>query len=386
MIFRIFIQFIHLLKQIVSSIFQHQQKSTLIITSATEAHSILKSSNYNRQIPNAWLMHTFSIVNPFTMEGASIRNDFKNKVIQRLAHWKDETNYRTLLNLLDEHIRRFGEKNSKQFYLSKFVKRVALDAFLSGILQCEVTEEFLEELPDLIIHLWKHRTDQKAQKRLKQLLTENEKNFSQSDFWMDIQHVLASHQSLIAQSMINDFDEKISNPLNIIIPGWETMWRVVFYSLLELLRRADLLTEIRQDLANHRCSSLRSIIKETLRLYPPTKNIYRKNLLTNEIVCISVQTIHRDVKVWGDDALTFRPSRFNNGLTSEQTQCYLPFSISCPARHGFAYDFAGGILSTILMCFPHLDLVESLPADKPLDITRNAYRDLLVFQSDVYLA
>jgi len=174
--------------------------------------------------------------------------------------------------------------------------------------------------------------------------------------------------------------------LNIIVPGWETMWRVVFYSLLELLRHRELLDELRIQLNNpsvsyKNCQLLERIIKEILRLYPPTKNIYRYNEKTNENFCIQVQAIHRNEKIWGANALEFYPDRFKQKLTDKQKDAYLPFSISCPARHGFAYAFAGAIIAEILKQYPNLIVSNNsstVLTDTLLDMSRDSYKELLV--------
>jgi hypothetical protein len=364
-------------------------KQPKIITSADHAHKILKSTQYTRHKSNAWLINTLSIVNPFTINDESLLKVFRNKVITTLSNWSNDTKYEELVltigNRVEHRLSLLQLKNAK-FCLSKLAKQVTLDSFLSGILNVNATEDLLKELPELIIHLWKNRTDKKAQDRLQELFLANQDNFSHSEVWQQIQTILSNHSNIISQIAINDFDEKISNPLNIIVPGWETMWRVVFYSLLELLRHPELLNELRAELNTHsksyrKCDLLQWILKETLRLYPPTKNIYRTDIKTGHNICIDVQSIHHNQNVWGCDALVFRPDRFKEELTAEQKNHYLPFSISCPARHGFAYTFAGAIVAEILRQCPTFAIVEESslpPTDKLLDLARNSYNDLLV--------
>ena len=363
--------------------FRRRSQQVRVISTCVEALTILKSEEYNRQRPNNWLISTLSIVNPFTIDDPSLQREFKNKVIRTLAQWKNKQTYAELVLIIRERLRlRLGifPSSDGQFCLSQLVKQVTLDAFLSGVLHVDAGEDLLTELPDLIIHLWKNRTDQTAKARLRELLSSNGGGFQRSEFWQAIQTVLDQHSDIIARTAVNDFDEKISNPLNIIVPGWETMWRLVFYALLELLRRPALLDELRKQLSGD-CLPLRCLLKETLRLYPPTKNIYRTHLNTNQEVSISVQTIHRDKNVWGCDALEFRPERFTVPLTTEQQASYLPFSISCPARHAFAYDFAGALVAEVLRCCPTLTLRDghlSLPTDNLLSLSRNAYDDIIV--------
>ncbi|CAF2309437.1 unnamed protein product [Rotaria sp. Silwood2] len=369
----------------------NKNKRSNIILTGDAAHNILKSSDYTRHKSNEWLIDTLSIVNPFTINDESLLKAFKNKVITTLAHWSNEKNYENLVSTIENRIKyrlSLLQLNNSKFYLSKLVKQVTLDSFLSSILNVNATEELLTELPELIIYLWKNRYDKKAQDRLQKLLLANKNKFSQSDIWQQIQTILSNHSNIISKIVINDFDEKISNPLNIIIPGWETMWRLVFYSLLELLRQPKLLCELRLQLNNYSksyrdCLLLTWILKETLRLYPPTKNIYRTNLKTGQHVCINVLLIHRDKNVWGSDVLDFNPYRFKEKLTAEQEKSYLPFSISCPARFNFAYTFAGAIVAKILEYCPTFSITEEaapLPNDQLLDLARDSYNDLVAIK------
>ncbi|CAF1157206.1 unnamed protein product [Adineta steineri] len=364
------------------------KKQLNIITTADQAREILKSDQYVRHVSNAWLINTLSIVNPFTIYDKSLLKTFKQRVISILANWCKE-------DLYEEHVFVIGKRidyhipllqlNNRKLCLSKLVKQVTLDSFLAGVLNVNANDDLLTELPDLIIHLWKNRDDKNAQTRLKELFINNNDQFTQSEIWQQIQTILSDHSSAISNMGINDFDEKISNPLNIIVPGWETMWRVVFYSLLELLRHPKLLEELSlqlndQSKSPQNCLLLECIIKETLRLYPPTKNIYRTHIKTNEEVRIDIQHIHHNKSVWGSDACTFRPDRFEN-LTDKQKNHYLPFSISCPARHKFAYIFAGAIITEIIKHCPTFTIADEsiLPStDKLLDVTRNSYNDLLI--------
>ncbi|UJR26117.1 hypothetical protein I4U23_007463 [Adineta vaga] len=367
-----------------------RRKRTKTIINAYKAREILKSPIYTRHKSNQWLINTLYIVNPFTIPSETLLKMFKNKVISTLSQWNNQTKYQELISTTEtciNHRLSLLQSNGIELPLSKLVKQVTLDVFLTGILDVKVDENLLAELPDIIIDLWKHRDNKIAQRRLQELFSANKDHFSQSEFWQQLQTILSDHSNDISKITKNDFDEKVSNPLNIIVPGWETMWRLVFYSLLELLRRRNLLEELRQKLNDtskpyHRdCSLLESILKETLRLYPPTKNIYRTNIQTGEQVCINILHIHRNETIWGSDALQFRSERFEKELNEEQKMHYLPFSISCPARHKFAYTFAGVIVAQILKQCPKLTVTDecTLPtANHLLDITRNSYNELLI--------
>ena len=365
----------------------YRSKKKLIIINGNDAHRILKSADYDRCKPNRWLIDTLSIVNPFTIDSDTLLKGFKTEVKNNLANWcGNEKNYTelvlTIRNRISYRLSSLKSTNST-ICLSQLVKQATLDAFLTGILNVHANEELLTELPQLIIHLWAHRDDQNARNRLRALISTNEGAFAQSHFWKQIETVLSNHSHIISQIASNDFDEKIANPLNIIVPGWETMWRVVFYSLLELLRRRELLEELRLQLnqSYRKCLLLQWTVKEILRLYPPTKNIYRSHRMTGEDVQISIKQIHYDENVWGMDARSFRPDRFKDKLTDEQNKCYLPFSISCPARHGFAYAFAGAIIAEILQHCPTFTLTDQcklFSTDQLLDMARDSYKDLTI--------
>ena len=369
----------------------YQSRKKLLITNGHQAQLILKSSAYSRCKPNRWLVDTLSIVNPFTIDSETLLKGFKAEVKDNLAHWcgNEQIYHELVLTIRNRIAYRLSVlmSSNSTICLFQLVKQATLDAFLTGILHVHANEDLLTELPQLIIHLWANRDDQNARNRVRELIAANRHAFGQSVFWQHIEQVLSNHSNIISQIATNDFDEKIANPLNIIVPGWETMWRVVFYSLLELLRRRELLQELRVQLnqceqqSYRKCLLLQWILKEILRLYPPTKNIYRSDRTTGQDVQISVKQIHYDKNVWGSDARSFRPNRFKDKLTDEQNHSYLPFSISCPARHGFAYAFAGAIVAEILQHCPTFSLADqsnSLQTDQLLDMARDSYKDLLI--------
>ncbi|KAL2146114.1 hypothetical protein VTI28DRAFT_5207 [Corynascus sepedonium] len=91
-------------------------------------------------------------------------------------------------------------------------------------------------------------------------------------------------------------------------------------------------------------------MKEGLRLYPSNKHLYRaspshlfdpeeKNSSLTALglapVAADIAGLHRHPFIWGNDALAFRPARFDDGvLTPLQRDSYLPFSLpphKCPA-------------------------------------------------------
>lgn len=55
--------------------------------------------------------------------------------------------------------------------------------------------------------------------------------------------------------------------------------------------------------------SVKHIVDEALRLYPPTRRIYR-SLHNGCEIAVDVEFLHRDQKTWGEDAGVFDPKRW----------------------------------------------------------------------------
>jgi hypothetical protein len=138
-------------------------------------------------------------------------------------------------------------------------------------------------------------------------------------------------------------------PLDIIIPTWETLWRVVSITLAYTTSDIDweaafaALSDAPDRVAFSRtlCAggvSAEAVIMEVLRMHPPTKRIARDvevqhavfktlpswltqvlqphagSIFTPStmIVKADVEAAHQDPRVWGADADTFDPQRFTS--------------------------------------------------------------------------
>lgn len=171
-----------------------------------------------------------------------------------------------------------------------------------------------------------------------------------------------------------------TNPLDFIIPTYETMWRVVAVSvaLVHLHGSPALLDAFADFLDNpgrhefqhwplNGKSSLEAVIQETMRLYPPTRRISRTanlpqeattptssmfsflrplfsphhpsdemKIQTNITVVADIGCLQRDAAIWGPTSTDFDPSRFHpSTLTQTQKQCLLGFGygrLKCVAK------------------------------------------------------
>ncbi|PHH62306.1 hypothetical protein CDD82_2021 [Ophiocordyceps australis] len=135
--------------------------------------------------------------------------------------------------------------------------------------------------------------------------------------------------------------------LALIIPAYETLWRVVLLAYVHVAFRhiddetSSLLARITQKMNKNGHQPLPldtdadRFAREALRLYPPTKRIYRASRFRQ--AAADVESLHHDEEIWGSDALQFRPSRFSR-LSKHQTEAYMPFGAGpniCPAASGF---------------------------------------------------
>ncbi|KAI0548906.1 cytochrome P450 [Xylaria curta] len=165
--------------------------------------------------------------------------------------------------------------------------------------------------------------------------------------------------------------DNCTGPLNLIMPAYETLWRVVLLTFVSIASRAvdpSTLEELQQAVKNvpqcfckNNAAEMRAlaIAKEGLRLYPPTKRIYRAVSTTDDeggVIVADVEACHRDQQVWGADALQFKPTRFHSWFGEDATKkagqitrssvntkeqeklSYFPFGVGkhiCPAAAGF---------------------------------------------------
>ncbi|KAK1777889.1 hypothetical protein QBC45DRAFT_443131 [Copromyces sp. CBS 386.78] len=135
--------------------------------------------------------------------------------------------------------------------------------------------------------------------------------------------------------------------LGLIMPQYETLWRVVLLTYVTAYHRQSDRRSLKKRVRDvPACLGNAAIEKEALklakeglRLYPSNNSIYRALPGTGPPISADVQACHRYFDVWGRDALEFRPERFDN-LTPLQDKAYFPFSLgshTCPASSGFGY-------------------------------------------------
>ena len=239
--------------------------------------------------------------------------------------------------------------------LDSLVRSVCLDVILHVLYKrkdlewLEMDIESISTIAEKINSLWieskGRKTPAKSDKHdIEKALAEDKKN---------LQNALAK--------VIPGWDGKnrCKNPLNLILPAYETLWRVVLSGFLHVtfVERGN--TEWRAILAkflaeptvavkNHsvhseekRPVSVDHIVSEALRLYPSVKRVYRQFRMDNkagpEDVAADVESCQRNKEIWGQDADRYDPSRWD-GASDDARDSYMAFGVKpflCPAKPVF---------------------------------------------------
>lgn len=141
-------------------------------------------------------------------------------------------------------------------------------------------------------------------------------------------------------------DDRKKNPLNLLLPGYETLSRIVLRCFTELTARNHANTpswcKVLQAFAANPTAdqqllisgvgtsiSASQITKENLRLYPPIRRVYREYISTDggvKTTAADVENCHRYSGFWTPDPPDFRPKRWNGMETKEQEA-----PCSCPS-------------------------------------------------------
>ncbi|OJD32593.1 cytochrome p450 [Diplodia corticola] len=212
------------------------------------------------------------------------------------------------------------------------------------------------------------------------------------------------------------------NPMTLILPAYETTWRVVLRCLLEVRCSArnhrhsdqacwraalaaflhdptpsafhevvDADADADADAERGAAVSAAAVAKEALRLYPPTRRVYRDLPLPAGRVAADVEGVQRDGAVWGgggvDDARSFWPRRWV-AAASGGGGPFLAFGgapFLCPARAAFGPMMVAVLVAALVEALPEAEFEmdgmlagEMANVGEPLSNEREAYGDLRV--------
>lgn len=147
-------------------------------------------------------------------------------------------------------------------------------------------------------------------------------------------------QSLMSQKQLRD------EIMTLFLGGTDTSGNTMGWTTYNLARFPAVMAKAREEVDNligqrpptfqdfEKMSFVKSVISETLRLFPQNWIMSRDTLEEDEIrgvkipkgktVFMAVYSVHRDPRFW-DDPLKFDPGRFQTGENLKHPVCYLPF-------------------------------------------------------------
>lgn len=194
-------------------------------------------------------------------------------------------------------------------------------------------------------------------------------------------------------------------PMNLIIPAYETLWRVVLRLFLEVsFRNPDAAPGWRQALhiylddqtkfrsrPNAQSVPPSFLVDEALRLYPPTRRLYRTFRLgpNSETTTVSadVEACQRKPDIWGPRSFEFLPQRWEN-ISEEARKTFTPFggkTFTCPAKQEFGPRIIGVLVAALTeyITEENCDIKsgkgnEDIFSRGPLSSNRRAYGSIFV--------
>lgn len=197
-----------------------------------------------------------------------------------------------------------------------------------------------------------------------------------NELWEESKHTLSSGhvqflQGSLQKAILAIFPGQSlaprDTPMNLIIPAYETLWRVVLRLFLEVsFRNPDAAPGWRQALQIylHDQTKFRSrpnahsvppsfLVDEALRLYPPTRRLYRTFQLgpNSETTTVSadVEACQRKPDIWGPRSFEFFPQRWEN-ISEEARKTFTPFggkTFTCPAKQEFGPRVIGVLVAAL---------------------------------------
>ena len=364
-----------------------RRRSVTLIRDVTKARALLsKTAVETRARPNQRLVTTFSIDNAFTTTDPEYRKDFRLTANEKLqaatARWNDIVRFAK--EKLDEATYASGRLEMVAS-IGEFVLQIVMHSFFPDI--SEIISLKASQVTTKINSLWltSKKTDPTAA----------------SNFSSDREGLFSTLDMLFRRGANTIAGRE--NPLNWILPTYETLWRVVLRAFMEIefhsaTQDANMWKSLLQrylqsptpntfDAMDGAGNSVNHIVREALRLYPPTSRIYRQSA-QGKTDAVDEEHIHRIPSIWGQgDTLQFKPSRWNVGRTqlSEMNNAFFAFGEGrwpCPAGREFVPKMIGLLTAALVRRFDGYVLQDrgrnpvSLERDQPLDAGRKAYENL----------
>ncbi|KAI2641029.1 hypothetical protein GGS21DRAFT_354152 [Xylaria nigripes] len=337
---------------------RHLMKSRQIIDFSYFNARRLEDRLTLRAKPNHRLVLAFGICNSFTTDKKHVHRDFLKNAHEAIHNTQNWTKLSKVTKMiLDICIKRLPRERMQPIPLAPLVRIVSFSLVLHVLFDVRPSEIDLDaavQAAETINKLW---------------IRSKGDDFKPSSDDKELVDLLNnSLKALIPRQFEGEHD---ANPLNLIIPAYETLWRIVLLTFASVANQnvdsntaeelQDAINNVPQCFGKGSFDETRAlaIAKEGLRLYPPTKRIYRATSTVEDdkdFICADVEACQRDAQIWGPDALEFKPTRFHSftskntasllrramGLKSHaenlKSHSYFPFGVGahkCPASTGF---------------------------------------------------
>ena len=220
----------------------------------------------SRAIPNARLVHVFRLTNTFVSADIETHNSFRKRAVSFLHDMYRNGGWPCWAQVASQAVYIQLPSSSTDVPFDKFIQAVTFRTVTSGLLnpafdQTSFNQDNIDFITSTITTLWDHSKRHKIPPTslLEQLNTQLRVYFADEDAF--------------------------PNPLDFIIPSWETLWRIVAAAVANMQKndqsRAPFLRFNNDpNVETFRMwvdgePSVEAIITETLRLHPPTKRIAR---------------------------------------------------------------------------------------------------------------
>lgn len=308
-----------------------------------------------RAQPNTRLVHAFKIGNTFVSDDIGIRKQFLARAgeilrghTQHVAGFPD-----TVRGVVAGVASRLPSHGTTPF--SRFMQVITFRLVVSSLLGGNIPEESDEDIIFVVEAI--------------------------NDLW-----ALSKKRATPMQpGLLEDMSTRLMRwlptyeyPLDFVIPAYETMWRVVAITVARAARDPAACAVFSAYLESplesvfgyfkNEQPSVEAFMCEVLRLHPPSRRLVRLAparfagfpLWARDIYVADLEALHRDITIWGKDAIVFDPMRFHpSRISYEQRRAYIPFScgpLRCVAFKE-APRFAAIVAASVLevLCGPNAE-------------------------------
>ncbi|KAF8507990.1 hypothetical protein JB92DRAFT_653469 [Gautieria morchelliformis] len=296
-----------------------------------------------RALPNERLIRAFGIHNStFTSSSTNVRDKFRKNTTTRLRRLDTPGNWQTLRGVIKDIVEFYLPDHPNPGHYATYMQAITFVAVLVAFFDHEIPSpeasqvRFVTEGINTLWNTSKTRTFDPSSPTLAQI-----------------------NQYLSAWIPDNPSDPFHKNPLELILPAYETLWRLVAHTFT-YVEGSPMHTRTFVDFfddpiaaqfmkpGTSESPSVHDIVQEALRLHPPTKRIkrgqdnmtsiaawnprrlFRAAGFTCDYICSS--TVAADIEalqrssVWGPSPHDFDAKR-HKASTEAQKECFLPFGL-----------------------------------------------------------